>query len=235
LEAEFGIPANSVADADYRGWELKSLVGKRPEHIIPSKSVTVITPNPEDGYFATHGVEAFIRRYGYPDQNGVPDRLNVGGISSVTQRAPRTGLIMALTGFVPGQEGKLGTISDLMGGSVDLVDEKGRVAAAWPYPKILAHWERKHAMAVYVPVMKRRGSGGFPEFHFGCQVWLGVGTDFIRFLTCIGAGLVFQDPGHKLEGASSKNARAHSRSQFRIKWANLPALYASFRKADVGC
>lgn len=233
LEAEFGIPANSLADADYRGWELKSISAKKPNHVIPSKAISVITPNPEAGFFATHGVEAFIRRYGYPDQNGIADRLNVGGTSTVNKSAPLTGLIMRLTGFTPADRNGLGTINDFMGGAIELVDQEGRVAASWGYPKMLSHWEKKHSRAAYVPVQRRDGSDGYPEFLFGDKVWLGVGTDFVRFLSSIAAGSVYHDPGHKLVKASTPQAKAHSRSQFRINWKHVDELYAAFRHEAV--
>jgi hypothetical protein len=56
-----------------------------------------MTPEPTGGYYKTAGVEAFIRKYGYPDmtgQAGRQDRLNFGGIHRIDKYHERTGLSM---------------------------------------------------------------------------------------------------------------------------------------------
>jgi hypothetical protein len=233
LEAVLGVAANSDAEPDYLGTELKSLMVKDFCRLPGSKAVTVMTPNPQGGYFATAGLEAFVRRYGYPDQGGEEDRLNFGGVFRVGERSNRTGLTLTLEGFEPSDNSIGGKITDLSGGAIRLVDDDGRVAAAWPFPKLLSHWERKHASAAYVPAQRRKDPSGALEFRYSDRVWLGTGTDFIRFLACVASGVVYQDPAHSLKAESSAHPKTHSRSQFRIHWKDLAALYSDFREVSV--
>jgi hypothetical protein len=61
-------------------------------------AITLMTPEPTGGFYKERGVEAFIRKFGYPDKNDRPDRLNFGGIHRAGERQPSTGLTLRLTG-----------------------------------------------------------------------------------------------------------------------------------------
>jgi hypothetical protein len=95
-------------------------------------------------------------------------------------------------------------------------------AAEWKFSDLLRHWSRKHAKAVYVPSMCRKEPR--LSYRFADLVRLGEGTDFLRFLRAVHDGVVFYDPGIKLEFASTK-PKVKRRSQFRILSGNLPCLY----------
>jgi hypothetical protein len=74
---------------------------------------------------------------------------------------------------------------------------------------------------VYVPSEKREEPR---SYRFGSAVLAGIGTDFGRVLTAMAQGKVYYDPAVKLvqEGARPTTKR---RSQFRIKFSDLPGLY----------
>jgi hypothetical protein len=170
-------------------------------------------------------VEAFIRKYGYPDKNDKPDRLNVGGIHRVGTRQPSTSLMMQLVGY----DAVKRKVSDA-NGAVALVDEAGEVAAAWAFSGLLAHWSRKHTRAVYVPSMRRTEPTW--QYAFGSQVRLAQGTDSLRLLAALASGAVYYDPGIKLEHVSTR-PQVKRRSQFRIASKNIAALYETVETVAV--
>jgi hypothetical protein len=94
----------------------------------------------------------------------------------------------------------------------------------------MKHWNRKHAKAVYVPSI----CAPIPErkYRYGNLIRLGNGTDFLLYLKALARGLVYYDPGIKLESAST-TPRTKRRSQFRMKSADLPALYHSMETVDL--
>ena len=49
-------------------------------NLATSKAVTLMTPEPNGGFYATEGVKSFVRRFGYVDRMGRDDRMNFGGI-----------------------------------------------------------------------------------------------------------------------------------------------------------
>ena len=124
------------------------------------------------------------------------------------------------TGFDPKKSAMRGD------GKISLIrqDEKN-VAAEWPFSDLLRHWSRKHSKAVYVPSMVVKTPR--IQYSFADVVRLGEGTDFLRFLKAIHNGLVYYDPGIKLENASSNRPVVKRRSQFRILSGNLGCLYSS--------
>ena len=80
LEAELGISPNGYSEPDYLGWEVKQYAVDDFNRFMPKSPVTLLTPEPTGGYYREQGVEAFVRRYGYPDKSGKANRLNFGGI-----------------------------------------------------------------------------------------------------------------------------------------------------------
>lgn len=218
LEAELGITPNSYAEPDFMGWEVKQYGVRDFLTFKPMSPVTLMTPEPTGGVYRTEGVAGFMKRFGYPDQAGKPDRFNFGGRYDC-QRAHHalTGLRMTLTGY----DEATGKITDLDGGMA-LVDATDEVAASWTFKGMMAHWNRKHAQAAYVPSLFRAPP---PEYRYGAHILLCEQTDFLLFLRAFAAGRIYYDPAVKVENASSAAPRIKRRSQFRVAHADLTLLY----------
>jgi len=225
LEAELGISKNSVAEPDFLGWEVKQ--HKVTNFLRPDSAaaITLMTPEPTAGLYKEQGVEAFVRKFGYPDKNGKPDRLNFGGIHRVGERQDSTGLTMQLLGY----DIVRGKITDTSG-AIALVSDAGEVAAAWAFSGILAHWSRKHTRAVYVPSMRRKEPSW--QYAYGPRIRLAQNTDGLRLLKAMATGAVFYDPGIKLERASTA-PETKRRSQFRVASKQIAALYETVETVEV--
>lgn len=226
LEAELGIIPNGRSEPDFDGWEVK---GHSVDSFMRpgSKSITLMTPEPTGGYYRTEGVAAFIRKYGYADTKGRPDRLNFGGIHVIGQPHPRTGLTMTFMGF----DAATGKITDPKGGFT-LADAAGNEAATWHFAGLLQHWNRKHAKAAYVPFMQETDPGR--RYSYGGTVRLCEGTDFVKFLQAMANGAVVYDPGIKLENATGPKTQTKQRSQFRIRSNGVSVLYAATNEIKLG-
>lgn len=222
LEAELGISKNGNAEPDFDGWEIKQHAVSNLEAPPDNKPITLLTPEPSGGYYTTHGVVAFIKRFGYPDQNGREGRLNFGGIYRVGSAVPLTGLRLALRGF----DEERGEIANA-NGAIELLDREGAAAASWSFAKLLEHWSRKHALAAYVPATKRDAPRR--QYRFGRYVRLARHTNGLMLLRAIATGSVYYDPGIKLE----KDGTNKRRSQFRVKSRELGQLYRDFDSVDV--
>ncbi|MBR2172702.1 MvaI/BcnI family restriction endonuclease [Sphingopyxis sp.] len=218
LEAELGIAPNSYAEPDFMGWEVKQYGVRDFVSFRPQSPVTLMTPEPTGGIYRTEGVAAFMKRFGYPDQAGKPDRFNFGGRYDC-QRSHHalTGLRMTLSGY----DRATGKITDLDGG-ITLIDAAEEVAASWTFKGMMAHWNRKHAQAAYVPSLFRTPP---PEYSYGAKVLLCEQTDFLLFLRAFAAGKIYYDPAVKVENASSGTPQIKRRSQFRVAHADLRELY----------
>lgn len=226
LEAELGVTANSDAAPDYMGWEIKSMIVKKPGNVPSSKRITLMTPEPKGGVYQEAGVLEFVRRYGYPDKNGIPDRLNFGGQFRIGKCEPNTGLTMKLSGYSAKPGEVTGRIENSKGG-IQLVDKNGLLAASWKFSDLLNHWNHKHARAAYVPAVSKVEDGR-RAFLFDRTVFLGIQTDFLRFLGALNSGLIVYDPGIKVEYSSAQSPVTKRRSQFRIKFSDLNGLYDRF-------
>jgi len=223
LESELGIVANSNASPDYLGWEVKAHSVARLDR-PKSGTITLMTPEPSGGLYKTEGVAEFVREFGYPDKQGRPDRLNFGGIHAVGVRTKSTGLRLALSGYDSDSSTLLKADGELA-----LLDDSDRIAASWSFPKLLGHWQRKHAKAAYVPAI--RATTTTTSYQYGSEILLCEGTDFLRLLRAIADGSVYYDPGIKLENASGA-ALAKRRSQIRIAFSRLPRLYLHTSEAN---
>lgn len=217
LEAEMGIPKNSSAEPDYLGWEIKQHAATSISRLSYAGRITLMTPEPTGGFYKNRGVVEFVRKYGYPDKCGRPDRLNFGGIHCVGRRQSTTGLTMKIIGY----DETAGIITDV-DGEIVLVGDDGEVAASWSFCGLLAHWSRKHMRAAYVPSVVRK----IPrwQYSYGSHVRLAQGTDSVRFLAAFSAGAVYYDPGIKLEHVSTA-PKEKRRSQFRVALKSIDALY----------
>jgi hypothetical protein len=225
LEAELGITPNGFAEPDYLGWEVKQH-GVDDFANIDAGVLTLMTPEPTSGFYRDRGVEAFVRRFGYPDKLGRPDRINFGGIHRIGNRVSSTGLTMKLHGYNSSSH----LIEDLGKGGIGLYTDTDDVAAFWPFIGMMAHWSRKHALAAYVPSLSRVSP---KQYRYGPRVRLGEQTDFLLFLSAMEAGYVYYDPGIKVEAASSSTPKVKRRSQFRVASKNLVGLYKSITTVDL--
>jgi hypothetical protein len=225
LEAELGILPSGAAEPDFMGWEIKQY-GVSSFESAGSRPITLMTPEPDGGFYSDKGVEAFIRKFGYADKVGRADRYNFGGVHKYGERHPSTGLTLMLLGYDAGKN----RIIDPSAG-LALVSGKGEQAAVWHYRKLIDHWKRKHAQAAYIPSLSRVASAR--EYRYGNLVRLGIGTDFFRFLGAVADQRIYYDPGIKLENASSGKPTTKRRSQFRIKSGQIDALYGELVSVDV--
>lgn len=214
LEALLGIKPNGDAAPDFMGWEVKAYSGSR---------ITLMTPEPDSGYYGKNGVEAFVRKYGrqLPD-----DALYFTGTHKVGIPCASSGQTLLLDGF----DSKSGKILNVDGG-IHLTDEKGNVSAGWTFNGLITHWSRKHAAAAYVPYDKAPAIP--PEFHYKSPVLLGEETEFPLFLAAMNRGEVIFDPASKVEQASTAKSRVKARSQFRVTLKKLSGLYKKFEAIDL--
>lgn len=221
LEAELGITPNGYAEPDFLGWEVKQYGVRDFVSFSPKSPVTLMTPEPTGGIYRTEGVDAFMRRFGYPDQSGTPNRINFGGrYDCRRQHHSLTGLRITLSGY----DEATAKITDLDGGLI-LISAKDEVAATWSFKGMMAHWNRKHAQAAYVPSLFQTPP---PEYAYGPEVLLCEETDFLMFLRAFAAGQVYYDPAVKLENASSTTPEIKRRNQFRVAHNDLTRLYRRF-------
>jgi len=226
LEAMLGVSPNGIAEPDYLGWEVKQFgVTRFPR--TGSKPTTLMTPEPDGGFYKVSGAIDFVRAYGYADKSGKPDRLNFGGKHIVGKAQDLTKLTMKLNGF----DADASAITDAAG-EIALVDDKDNITASWSFAKLMDHWKTKHSRAVYIPCMRQQNSG-VTEYHYGKDVELGTGTNFEMVLSAMNLGTVFYDPGIKLEQASTDKPKIKRRSQFRVNHKHLDTLYKKFEFVDV--
>ncbi len=218
LESLLGIIPNGVSEPDYLGWEVKQFGISAFPNKSP-KPTTLMTPEPDGGYYRDNGAAQFVRTFGYLDKSGKPDRMNFGGRHFAGSICKTTNLIMNVEGF----DHDTGKITDASG-AITLRNAENTLAASWSFAKIMHHWKRKHSQAVYVPCIMR-SSGTGREYHYGKHIELGTGTNFEMFLAATMKQFVYYDPGIKLENASTGKSRLKPRSQFRINHGNLPFLY----------
>lgn len=216
LESELGIVANGRSEPDFLGWEVKAATVTRLSR-PRLRVITLMTPEPTGGEYRKLSVEEFVQKFGYKDKRGRENRFNFGGIHKAGRRHPTTKLSLIVSGF--DAESDTITRAD---GELALVDDSGHVAASWSFSSMLAHWNRKHARAAYVPAVAR--TRDVRAYCYSDSPLLASGPDFLALLSAIAAGTVYYDPGIKLtydsEGASTK-----TRSQWRIAGKHLPVLY----------
>jgi hypothetical protein len=218
LEAELGITPNGFSEPDYLGWEVKQYGVNDFTRFLPKSPVTLMTPEPNAGFYKDAGAELFVRRFGYADKKGKPDRINFGGIYACGKDYHAdTGVRMLISGY----DSFSGKISDLDGG-IQLVDRHGEVTAEWKFKSMMQHWNRKHAQAAYVPSLMRAPP---PQYAFGQNILLCEQTDFMLFLKAFADGIVYYDPAIKIENASSSKPLIKRRSQFRVKHSHIAEMY----------
>lgn len=223
LESELGIPSNAAPGPDFADWEVK-------QHAVTNLGrpgtgrITLLTPQPDEGLYAVNGTDWFTRTFGV--FNGA-SRYDFTGIhKSDGSRNHKTGLSMSLTGF----DSSTGHVT--RDGMIALTDPStGELVSGWTFAKLLTHWQTKHAKAVYVPSIIRRNPD--PQYRYGNEIHLGIGTTFVKFLTALSAGAVYWDPGMKSELQPNGTWKPKPRSQFRVNVKDLGILYDSFQLIDI--
>ena len=213
LEALLGIRPNSLSAPDYLGWEIKGYGGDK---------ITLMTPEPNGGYYGENGVTAFVRKYGYTSS---ADRLDFTGLHKLGSANQKTRLTLTLNGF----NVVTNKIEDV-GGAVALRDAKGSVAASWNIAQLLERWNRKLAFAAYVPYTHRNTPSGH---RYGSPVLLGEGTNFPKFLAALCSKHALYDPGCKVKGLSTGKITQKARSQFRISLKRLDVLCEKIEPVDL--
>jgi hypothetical protein len=224
LEAELGITPNGYSEPDFLGWEIKQY-NVRSFLKLYSAIITLITPEPTGGIYYEDGVSSFIHKYGYLDKKGRKNRFNFGGIhkSGITQNL--TGLRLELIGY--DHQNKKIRNSD---GRISLLDRNDNEAASWDFASLIKHWNRKHNQACYVP--SQSDTFEYRKYRYGNLLLLATGADFYLFLNLMKNGLIYYDPGIKLEIKNGKE-KIKRRSQFRINTKSLKLLYKNFEVIDL--
>lgn len=223
VESLLGIVSNAKAAPDHHGYEVKSFdVGRldRPR----GKDVTLFDVVPDGGEYTRLGAAEFIRTFGHRTPNGT--RYDFTGRHRVGHPPPRTGATLQILGY----DGS----NMRADGMVAVVGANGDALMEWSFAKLIDHWGRKHALAVYVPCEKRKSvdqAGPRPEYRYGQVVMLGTGTDFTLFLDAVVSGAIRYDPGMHAHEASVAGP-VKVRSLFRIHSWSLHLLYSSFDKVD---
>ena len=219
LEAELGVIPNAEARPDFKGWEVKQYVVRDLDEPNSGGAITLMTPEPDCGFYSTHGVDYFVMKYGYTS-GSTPGRRNFGGVHRYDDIHPKTELKMMLKGFNEVRQ----KITDI-NGCVALVDPQDNLAAGWTYVKLMEHWNKKHNKAAYVPSQTLKFECGKRQYHYGHKIRLCQNTDFILFLNAMADRKAYYDPGIKLTGLGTDRHKTKRRSQFRIHARNVICLY----------
>ncbi len=154
LEANLGVFANSRAEPDLLGWELKAHSVRDLGAVRLAGVLTLMTPQPDGGPYVSMSLLEFLQKYGYSRRSERWDFTGVHRVGSPTP--PHTGTRLVLQGYRSPR-------SYDPAGCVALLDRNGDVAASWSFAKLLDHWSTKHALAAYVPY-ERSPHPGIPGF-----------------------------------------------------------------------
>jgi len=225
LEAELGVIPNGIAEPDFMGWEIKQF-GVKKCHLINSKPLTIMTPEPDGGFYVDNGVEAFLRHYGYTSEEN-PERYDFTGRHFSGVVCDKSGLMLVTEGYDPEND----MITDA-GGCIALLDKAGNPASIWTFAKIMEHWKRKHAKAAYIPSLSMTGTDSIRSYSYCNNVRLFEGTSFNKLLSGISEAHVYYDPGINLKNANT-SPKTKRRSQFRIKSSSLHYLYENQDDTDL--
>ncbi|GGK64895.1 hypothetical protein GCM10007941_13800 [Amphritea balenae] len=223
LEAELGITPNGIAEPDFLGWEVKQFGVKRFD-LIKSKPLTVMTPEPDGGYYDLHGAKDFVLSYGYTNGG---DRYDFTGRHLANLVCKKSGLTLIVNGFDPVNREMTNAA-----GFIGLLDSQDNVAASWSFSKLLEHWKRKHSKAVYIPSLASDVESGHRAYHYGSNIRLFEGTNINMLLGAVLDKAIYYDPGIKVESVSA-GGKVKARSQFRIKSAELDCLYLQKTEMDL--
>jgi hypothetical protein len=158
LEALLGITPNGKSEPDYLRWEIKGHSSNR---------VTLMTPEPNGGFYGERGVKEFVERYGHDVDDG---GMHFTGGHKVGVRCVATGMTLQVSRFDPVNP-KLFDVC----GAVRLVVADGNEAASWAIAQLLTHWNRKHAFAAYIrDTLEQRNQRSKHEVNFALTptIWV---------------------------------------------------------------
>ena len=213
LEALLGITPNGKSEPDYLGWEIKGHSSTR---------ITLMTPEPDGGFYGERGAKEFVEQYGHDIADG---GMYFTGGHRVGVPCEKTGMTMEVSGFEPTNPKSFD-----VSGAVRLVDSDGNEAASWTFSRLLTHWNRKHAFAAYVHYTTQNSPRAY---RYDTPVLMGEHTDFNKYLNALCAGVIIFDPGSKVTQARTANSKIKARSQFRISTKDLGLLYQTLTKESV--
>ena len=205
LEALLGITPNGKSEPDYMVWEIKGHSSNR---------VTLMTPEPNGGFYGDHGAKEFVERYGHEVDNG---GMYFTGGHKFGVPCEKTGMTLQVSGFDPTNL-KLFDVD----GVVRLIDSAGNEAASWAFAQLLTHWNRKHTFAAYVRYTPQKSP---IAYRYETPVLMGEHTDFSKYLNALCSGAIVFDPGSKVTDARTAWSKVKARSQFRINTKDLGLLY----------
>ncbi len=217
LECLFDIASNPRKEPDYKGWELKNLDAQ-------TARLTLMTPEPQEGLYKQKGVAEFVKRFGYPAEND-RRRRNFASPHTISKRNPTTKLTLTIEGY--SRRTKKITSND---GGIVLKTDAGVIAAKWRFTDLMFDWNRKHSRVVFVPSSSAVFAGR--KYNFLQNVAIAEQSDFLLFLKALSDGKVNFDPGTNVVYTRGR-AKAHSRSQFRIKPEDLNSLYRTFNCVSI--
>jgi hypothetical protein len=201
LEALLGIPRNSSGLPDKYGFEIKAFL---------STTITLMTPEPNFGYRHEMGLTAFLKKFGWPGtKNDGSQRFN--GKHTTLGVYKKSGLKLEIENWDWNSNSPTGKGSP----NVLLIDPiSTEIAAGWTFEKLAEKWGKKHAGAMYVTAHKYMEEPGplASHYSFGPEVFCGRGTSALLLLKAIGQGVVYLDPGDRVneEGEEKK------RTQWRV-------------------
>lgn len=201
LEALLNIPRNSSGDPDKYGFELKAFL---------SSKVTLMTPEPDFGIRYEEGLRVFLEEFGWAGEKD-DDSLRFNGKHDTQRIYPKSGLKLVIQNWdheknLPDGKGPPNVV---------LVKEStSEIAAGWTFDKLAEKWGRKHAGAMYVQAEKYLlDDGRLPShYSFGPNVYCGLGTSALLLMKSIASGLVYLDPGDRIDS----NGEPKKRTQWRL-------------------
>ncbi|MES2849959.1 MAG: MvaI/BcnI family restriction endonuclease [Bacteroidota bacterium] len=223
LEAELGVIQNGKSEPDYLGWEIKQF-GVAKFHLINSSRITLMTPEPDGGFYREKGGIDFVKSYGYMSKSN-SERMDFTGYHKHDILQKKSGLTLKIIGL----DFSKNKIIDANGG-IYLLDKDDKIAASWSFGKMLTHWNKKHAKAAYIPSLLNLVPNR--QYKYSNNIILGEGTDFSFFINNIANGTIFYDPGIHIDNISTK-AKLKPRSQFRVSSKFITNLYAKTEVVDL--
>ena len=212
LEALFGVIPNGKAEPDFMGWELKAHT---------QSVITLMTPQPDGGLHAELGAREFISRFGHPREDGT---IYYTGITRVAEGKTYSYLDQEETRHLAilGYDYKEKKITDV-NGCIAVIDH-GETLETWSFSHILSIWSRKHDKTCYVRAKRTGNLVSYEKNVILCKK-----TSPTLLLDGITEGIVYYDPASKTDAYQ----RLKLRSQFRVKEADLSALYYTSRQVDL--
>lgn len=229
LESKLGVVSNALGEPDHHDFEVKQFNVfdlARPRAV----RVTLMDLAPDHGLFVDSVTLDFIQQRGRLHAKG--HRYDFNGTHIFDVGNLTTGATLRMVGF-------RGSAAPDADGAILLVSADGVVLMGWSFEKVLDHWRRKHARAVYVPSV----SMDIPDpsepgeatraYRYGKTVWRGEGTSYKLFLNAIATGAVYFDPALNAKRGNRGGWKVKCRYGFRIKSSSLGVLYHDFQQIDL--